>query len=115
MYEQNGPITQTQDLTIQTIEFTFTHDRLLDQAIQMNKDKYNPLIDGIRARSWKIKPLIVITARVRRAIHTKGIEILENLHISHTSYLIRENLTLNKKRTHAHVINIYIKIDIYIT
>ena len=29
-YEQNGPLIPTPDLTIQIIEFTFTHDRFLE-------------------------------------------------------------------------------------
>jgi hypothetical protein len=49
-YEQNGPLTCTLDLTIQIIEFTFTHDRFLDQAIQTKENKYNPLVDAIRAQ-----------------------------------------------------------------
>ena len=42
-YEQKGPLKLTPDLTIQIIEFTFTHDRFLDHAIQTKKDKYNSL------------------------------------------------------------------------
>jgi hypothetical protein len=60
-YEQNGSLIPTLDLTIQIIEFTFTHDRFLDQAIQTKEDKYNPLVNAIRAQGWNIRPLIVIT------------------------------------------------------
>jgi hypothetical protein len=35
---------------VQIIEFTFTHDRFLDQAIQTKEDKYTPLINSIRAQ-----------------------------------------------------------------
>jgi hypothetical protein len=66
-----------------------------------------------------IRLLIIIAAWVRAAIHTKNIDLLENLHIptplfyfifkwtsfttklwniSHTSYLIRENSTINKNQ-----------------
>ena len=38
------------DLTIQIIEFTFTHDRFLDQAIQTKEDKYNLLVNTIGAQ-----------------------------------------------------------------
>ena len=61
-YEQNGPLIPTLDLTIQIIEFTFVHDKFLDQAIQAKEDKYNPLVNAIRAHGWNIRPLIVITA-----------------------------------------------------
>jgi hypothetical protein len=53
----------------------------LNQAIQTKEDKYNPLVDAIRAQGWNIRPLIVITTRVRGAIHTRSIKLLENLHI----------------------------------
>jgi hypothetical protein len=72
-YEQNGPLIPTLDLTIQFIESTFTHDRFLDQAIQTKKDKHNPLVDTRRAHGSNIRPLIVITAWVRGAIHTRSI------------------------------------------
>ena len=48
-YEQNGPPIPTPDLTIQILEFTFTHDGFLDQAIQTKEDNYNPLVDAISA------------------------------------------------------------------
>jgi hypothetical protein len=80
-YEQNGPVIHALVLTIQIIEFTFTHDRFFDQAIQTKEDKYNPLINAIRAQSWNIRPLIVITTWVRGTIHTRSIKLLENLHI----------------------------------
>ena len=80
-YEQNGSLISTPNLTVQIIEFTFTHDRFFDQAIQTKEDKYNMLVDTIRAQGCNIRPLIVITAWVRGAIHTRSIELLENLHI----------------------------------
>ena len=81
VYIQNGPLIPTPDLTIQIVDFTFMHDRFLDQAIQTKEDKYNPLVDTIRAQGWNITPLIVITAGVRGAVHTRSIELFENLHI----------------------------------
>ena len=48
--QQNGPLIPTPDLTIQIIEFIFTHDRFLDPTIQTIEDKYNPLADAIRAQ-----------------------------------------------------------------
>ena len=49
-YEQ-WPTLPTPDLIIQIIEITFTHDRFLDQALQMEEYKYNSLIDAIRAQN----------------------------------------------------------------
>jgi hypothetical protein len=57
------------------------HDRFLEQAIQTKEDKYNSLVNAIRAHGWNIRPLIVITVGVRGAIHTRSVELLENLHI----------------------------------
>jgi hypothetical protein len=50
-YEQNGPVIHALVMTIQIIEFTFTHDRFFDQAIQTKEEIYNPLINAIRAQS----------------------------------------------------------------
>ena len=50
-------------------------------AIQTKEDKYNPLVDAVRAHGWNIRPLIVITTGVRGAIHTRSIKLLENPHI----------------------------------
>ena len=80
-YEKNGPLIPTLDLTIQMIEFIFTHYRFLVQAIQTQEDKYKPLVDAIRAQGKNISALIVITAGGTGAIHTRRIEFLENLHI----------------------------------
>jgi hypothetical protein len=49
--------------------------------IQTKEDKYNMLVDAIRVQGRNIRPLIVITAGVSGAIHTRSIEPLENLHI----------------------------------
>ena len=51
-YEQNGSLIPTPDLTIQIIEFTFMHDRFLDQFLQTKEDKYNLLVDAIGAQGW---------------------------------------------------------------
>ena len=66
----------TPNLTIQIIEFILPHDTFLDQSMQTKEDKYNPLVDTIRAQGWNIIRLRVITARVRGALHTRSIELL---------------------------------------
>ena len=55
-YEQNGPIIPTLDLTIHIIEFTFMHNRFFDHGIQTKEDKFNPLMDAIRAQGWILNP-----------------------------------------------------------
>ena len=71
------------------------HDGFLDQAIQTKEDKYNPLVDAIRAQGSNIRPLILITTKVRGAIHTSSIELLENLHIP-TSLIIKKMKTIHQ-------------------
>jgi len=46
--------------TIQFIKFTYTNDRFCTESIQRKIDKYQPLINDIQNRGWKIAPLIVI-------------------------------------------------------
>jgi hypothetical protein len=48
-------------LSIEIIEFTFIHNRYTTQANQAQKDKYNPLINRIRAEAWIVNPFKVIT------------------------------------------------------
>ena len=49
-YKQNDPLIPTPNLTIQSIEFTFTHDKFIEQSIQTKETNYNPLIDAIKAQ-----------------------------------------------------------------
>ena len=53
----------------------------LTKPYNTKEDKYNPLVGVIRAQGWNIRPLIVIITGVRGAIHTRSIELLENLYI----------------------------------
>ena len=84
--------TTTPVLTIQIIEFTFTHDRFLDQAIQIKEDKYNPLVGAIRAHGWNSRLRTVITVGLRGALHKRSIEHLKNLHIQ-TSFFFENSMT----------------------
>jgi hypothetical protein len=69
--EPPAPYTPNPEPTIQPIELTFTHDRYTNQAIKNKQDKYNPLIDAIKAQKWQANPLIVSIARVRSSVQTK--------------------------------------------
>jgi hypothetical protein len=42
-YEQNGPLIPTPDPTIQTIEFTFTHDRFLEPSHTNKRRQIQPI------------------------------------------------------------------------
>ena len=53
------------------IEFTFTHDRFIEQAIQTKeKEKYNMLTYVIKVQGWNMRSLITITAGVKSARNT---------------------------------------------
>lgn len=74
---QKGSLIYTLYPPIQIIEFTFTHDMLVNQAMQTKEYKFiNPLIDALKAQGWKDIPLIIISAGVIGAIHSKSIELL---------------------------------------
>ena len=59
--EQDGPFLHALNLAIQIIEYTFTHDKFIDQAIRTKQNKYNPLISAIEEQGWIVNPLIIIT------------------------------------------------------
>jgi hypothetical protein len=79
------PLSPSNTKTIQFIEFTYCHDRFLEQAITQKHAKYDPLINDIQRKGWKENPLITITAWVRGAIHEQSIKKLEHLNIPKTS------------------------------
>ena len=77
---------------IMPVERKSKNEKMPITNIQTKEDKYNPLVDAIRAQGWNVRPLIVIIAGVRGAIHT-SIKLLENLHIP---------LITNKKNNENH-------------
>lgn len=62
------------------IEFTFTHERYIQQVIKTKYVKYHPLIETTKTQGWQVDPLKVITTAVRGAKHTNNIEELKSLH-----------------------------------
>ena len=76
------PMTPSHTHTTQFIEFTYWHDRFLEQALSHKHTKYDPLINTIQNNRWKTNPLITITAGVIGAIHKHSINKLTNLKIS---------------------------------
>jgi hypothetical protein len=43
--------------------------------------KYEGLIEDIKARGWKVDPLLVLTAGARRSTHKTTISALKNLYM----------------------------------
>ena len=100
------------------IEFTYCHDRFLDQALSHKHNKYDPLINTVQKQGWQTNPLITITAGVGGAIHEHSINKLANLKIPKTNiktlmknihqnaikyltYLVLNKRKLDNKQTHV--------------
>ena len=64
-YQANPPSASVNNLRIQFIEFTYYNDRFSPEIIHRKIEKYQPLIENITNRGWKVEPLIVITAGAR--------------------------------------------------
>ena len=65
------------NLTIQFIEFTYCNYRIPDETINRKIEKYQPLIDNIANKGWKVDPLIVIIAGARAATHIPFMDSIE--------------------------------------
>ena len=63
-YQSNPPLNPDNNLTIQFIEFTYCNDRFSPETIDIKTEKYQPLIESITNRGWKVDPLIVITVEL---------------------------------------------------
>jgi hypothetical protein len=50
-------------------------------TITQKHAKYDPLVNDIQNKGWKVNPLITIIAGVRGAIHEQSIKKLEELEI----------------------------------
>ena len=53
------------NLTVQFIEFIYGNDKFSHEAINIKTEKYQSLIEDIKALGWNVDPLIVIVARAR--------------------------------------------------
>ena len=51
------PILPSPTRTIQFIEFTYCHDRFLEQAITSKHEKYDPIMNTIQNNGWQTKPI----------------------------------------------------------
>ena len=75
-YQSTPPITSSDNLTIQFVEFTYTNDRFPQETINTKTQKYQPLIDTLNQQGWKTDPLIVITAGARGTTHAPSMKQL---------------------------------------
>jgi hypothetical protein len=91
-YLSNPPDIINTSLTIQFLEFTYTNDRYPEDKITAKINKYEPLLDNIQARGWKVAPLIVISAGVRGTTHVPAITQLKTTY-KFSETLIKSTLT----------------------
>ena len=78
-YNHPPPKTLAPKLTIQFIEFTYCNDRFATKALNRKTTKYQPLINDIRTKGWKLALLIVLAARARATTHIPSIKSLESM------------------------------------
>jgi hypothetical protein len=67
-------------LTVQFIEFTYCNDRYSPDKINEKIAKYEGLIEDIKARGWKVDPLLVLTTGAQGSTHKTTISALKNLY-----------------------------------
>jgi hypothetical protein len=68
-YNSPPPAGPTPTTTIQFIEFTYCNDRFSVDTIARKITKYQPLVNDISARGWKIAPLLVLASSARATTH----------------------------------------------
>ena len=77
-YQSPPPTKPDDNLTIQFIQFTHYNDRILDETIIWNIEKYKLLVDNvILNKGWKVDPLIIITTSARATTHIPSMENIE--------------------------------------
>jgi hypothetical protein len=79
-YNAKPPNQPNPTLTVQFIEFTYYNDRYSPDKIDEKTVKYEGLIEDIKARGWKVDPLLVVTIGARGSTHKTTISILKNLY-----------------------------------
>jgi hypothetical protein len=67
-------------LTVQFIGFTYCNNRYSPNKIEEKTIKYEGLIEDIKARGWKVDPLLVLTAGAQGSTHKTTISALKNLY-----------------------------------
>jgi hypothetical protein len=84
---QHKATKRTQPHTHSTVHrFTYYNDRYSPDKIQEKTKKYQGLINDIKARGWKVDPLIMLTTGAKRSTHKNTITKLKRI------YTISKNL-----------------------
>ena len=86
-YNSTPPEAPTQEITIQYIEFTYCNDRFSAETLERKTMKYQPLIDNLTTRGWKVAPLIVLASGARATTHIPSMKALETQLKLHTSQI----------------------------
>jgi hypothetical protein len=79
-YNAEPPNQPSSTLIVQFIEFTYYNDRYSLEKINEKTEKFVGLIEDIKARRWKVDPLLVFTAGIRGSTHKSTISMLKNLY-----------------------------------
>jgi hypothetical protein len=64
-YNAEPPTQPNSTLIVQFIEFTYCNDRYSLEKIEEKTVKYEGLIEDIKARGWKVYPLLILTLGAR--------------------------------------------------
>ena len=76
-YNSPPPEAPTPEITIQYIEFTYCIDRFSAETLERKTTKYQPLINNLITRGWKVAPLIVLALGARATTHIPSMNALE--------------------------------------
>ena len=76
-YNHPPPETPTPDITIQFIEFTFCNNRFATETLDRKIIKYQPLINNIITKGWKVAQLMVLVAGARGTTYIPSMKKLE--------------------------------------
>jgi hypothetical protein len=79
-YNVEPPNQPNPTLTVQFIEFTYCNNRYSPDKIDEKTIKYEGLIDDIKARGWKVDPLLVLIVGSRGSTYKTTISALKNLY-----------------------------------
>jgi hypothetical protein len=79
-YNTKPPTQPNPTLIVQFIEFTYCNDRYSLDKINEKIVKYEGLVEDIKARGWKVDPLLVLIIGSRSSTNKNAISALKNLY-----------------------------------
>ena len=65
------------EITKHYIEFTYCNGRFSAETLERKTTKYQPLINNLITRGWKISPLIVLVSSARATTHIPSMNALK--------------------------------------